>query len=105
MNKPNKQTLEYYDWGSVVKYFIDNEIWDVELKDDFWSELCNSKDIKNETPFTITDWELKHDNGKYSYLVSDCMKDAIPDLLEHFGEPDKNCLDAGILTATFIATW
>jgi hypothetical protein len=33
------------------------------------------------------------------------MKDAIPHLLEHFGEPDKNCLDAGILTATFIATW
>jgi hypothetical protein len=32
------------------------------------------------------------------------MKNAIPDVLAYFGEPDKNCLDVGILTATFIAT-
>jgi hypothetical protein len=33
------------------------------------------------------------------------MKGLIPDLLEHFGEPDKDSRDPGILTATFIATW
>lgn len=105
MNKPTKKTLEYYDWGSVEKYFIDNGIWDEELKRDVWMELCECETIRNGTPFTITDWELKHDNGKFSHLVSDFMKDAIPDLLEHFGEPDEGCLDSGILTATFIATW
>jgi hypothetical protein len=105
MNKPNKQALGYYNWSSVVKYFIDNKIWDEELQNDFWSELCNMTEIYNGSPFTITDWKLKHDNGKYSHLVSDCMKNAIPDLLEHFGEPDEKNVDAGILTATFIATW
>lgn len=105
MNKPTKKTLEYYDWSSVEEYFIENEIWDEELKSDVWIELCDAKDIKNGKPFTITDWELKDDNGKFAYLLSDFMKDLIPDLLEHFGEPDKNCLTPDVLTATFIATW
>jgi len=105
MNKPTKKTLEYYDWSSVEKYFIDNGIWDEKLKDEVWSELCETVDIKNGSPFTITDWDLKHDNGKFADLVSDFMKDLIPELLGHFGEPDKKCLDPDILTATFIASW
>jgi len=105
MNKPAKKTLEYYDWEDVEKYLIDNKIWSEELKDEVWSELCETVDIKNGSPFTITDWDLKHDNGKFADLVSDFMKDAIPVLLEHFGEPDKECLDPDILTATFIASW
>lgn len=104
MNKPTKKTLKYYDWDSVEKYFIDNEIWDTSFKDDVWSELCDTHDIQNGKPFTITDWEFKHNSGKFMYMLSDIMKDAIPDLLEHFGEPDKGCLDPGVLTATFIAT-
>jgi len=105
MNKPTKKTLKYYNWDTVEMYLIENKIWSELFASDAWSELCENLDIRNGTPFTITDWELKHDNGKFSHSVSDVMKDAIPDLLKHFGEPDKNCLDSGILTATFIATW
>lgn len=105
MTKPTKKTLEYYDWGSVEEYFIDNKIWDEELKCDVWTELCKSNDIENGKPFTLTNWELKYDNGKFTHILSDIMKDVIPDLLKHFGEPDKNCLIPGVLTATFIATW
>ena len=105
MNKPTKKTLEYYDWSSVEQYFIDNKIWSEDFKDEVWLELCENDSIGNGQPFTITDWELKHDNGRFAYLLSDIMKDAISDLLEHFGEPDKGCLDPGVLTATFIANW
>ncbi len=105
MNKPTKKTLEYYDWSSVEKYFIENGIWDEKLKDEVWEELCDTVAPQNGTPFTITDWELKHDNGAFAYLVSDFMKGLIPDLLERFGEPDKDSRDPGILKVTFIATW
>jgi len=105
MNKPTKKTLEYYDWGSVEQYFIDNEIWSEDFKDELWLELCDCDSLGHGKRFTITDWELKHKNGKFAYTVSDIMKKAIPDLLEHFGEPYKDCLDPGILTATFIADW
>ena len=105
MTKPTKKTLEYYDWSSVEKYFIDNEIWDEELSGDVWIELCNIKGIKSGTPFTITDWELKYADGKFAYLVTDFMKDVIPDLLEHFGEPHTEYPDSGILSATFIKSW
>ena len=42
MNKPNKKTIEYYDWESVVEYLGWNEnklskIWDyiIDMKGDY----------------------------------------------------------------------
>ena len=105
MNKPEKQTLSYYDYQSVEEYLIENEIWTKKVASDFWISICENGSIKNGKPFVIDDWELKHENGKFAYMVSKKQRDAIESLLKHFGEPDKDCLDPGILTATFIATW
>lgn len=105
MNKPEKKLLSYYDYDSVKEYLIKNKIWTNGLAVDFWLSLCDADQIKNGTPFTVSDWELKHENGKFSHLVSKRKRKAMESLLAHFGEPDKDCLDSGVLTATFIANW
>jgi hypothetical protein len=105
MNKPEKQNLLYNNYHSVEKYLLDNKIWTNNLADYFWKSLCNEGKIRNGTPFNISDWELKHENGKFSYLVDKKKRIAIESLLAHFGESDKNCLDSNVLTATFIVTW
>jgi hypothetical protein len=105
MKKPTKKTIKYYDWDEVEQYLIEKNIWTESFASEFWGELCEDKGIVNGKSFTITDWELKHNKGKYAYTVCDTLKKAIPSLLEHFGEPDKGCLDPGVLTATFYRFW
>jgi fatty acid-binding protein DegV len=67
--------------------------------------LCKNEEIHKESPITITDWELKYDNGKYSRSVDKNQKRFITELLKEFGEPDSNCLTPGVLTMRMIATW
>lgn len=101
IDKPTPKTLKYYDWHAVEEYLIKNGIWDEDFASDVWGELC----ISNGKPFTISDWELKHDKGRFAYLLNELKKTMVTDLMEHFGEPDTGCLDPGVLTATFIASW
>lgn len=105
MKKPKKHTIKYYDWNEVKNYLVEKKIWNESFASDVWIELCDRDSISNGKPFAITDWLLKHDNGKFDHLVCKVMKLAITDLLKHFGEPDKNCTTPGVLTATFIANW
>jgi len=102
MNKPEKQTISYYDYHSVKKYLITNKIWTEKQASDFWIYLCEDKGIKNGMPFCISDWQLKHDNGKFAYMIPKEQHTAIKKLLKHFDGPDE---DGVVSSATFIATW
>jgi hypothetical protein len=55
-------------------------------------------------PFYISDWELKHDNGKFAYMIPEEQHTAIKKLLKHFDGPDQD-QDRVVWSATFIATW
>jgi hypothetical protein len=106
MNKPEKQTLSYYDYNSVEKYLITNKIWTEKEASDFWVYLCEDRGIKNGMPFCLSDWALKHDNGKFAYMIPEEQHTAIKKLLKHFDGPDQDQDQDGVVwSATFSATW
>lgn len=102
--KPKKRTIEYYDWDDVANFMIERGIWDEDFKEEVSYELADEQFIASGLPFTISDWELNR-NNKLAYGVTEVMEKAIKDLMEHFGEPDTECITPGTLTARFIANW
>ncbi len=105
MIKPKQKTFKYYEWGDVEMWMIENKIWSELYATEFRGYLTDILVITNGKPFTIGDWELKHNNGEFAFMVPDTFRLAIQDLMIHFGTPDKDTLTPGVLTATFIETW
>jgi hypothetical protein len=102
MDKPNKKVLEYYDWHTAVEYLG----WSESKASKVWNHVIEDTcDWMNGLPFTISDWELKHDNGKYAKSWPRYWREAVIKIIEKFGEPDTGCLTEGVKTVTFICSW
>jgi len=100
--KPDKLSISYYDWDSVTQYLD----WDEEKISDVWNHIIETTDDSmNGRIFTISDWELKHNNGQFKYAIDDWYIPVIEELMEHFGEVDDKCLTPNTKTANFRSTW
>lgn len=116
MKKPEKIVTSHYDWTEVWEYLRDkyglcSVISSVDYPEDseeffdIWNYLVDANDIKNGAPFTISDWELKHNDGEFAYMIPEFFKPILGYILDEFGEIDTNCLTPNTRTATFVETW
>ena len=126
MDKPEINTIRYYYWDLAWDYIKEKYNFNDELSDkdkneydepyDLWNYICDTKKIHNGKIFTLTNWELVHNNGQFLYLVPKWYRPILEAFMEEFGEPDTGCLtpgtkpDTGCLTpgtktANFKASW
>ena len=112
--KPPKEILEYYDWFSAWDYIQeereisdDYEVYNPiegEL-DDVWHYLIDVHGVSNGMPFTLSNWEVVYDNGRFAGNMCPRWIELLEIILDEFGEIDKQCLTPNTKTANFIASW
>ena len=110
--KPTLQTASYYDWDAAWEYlkakygFIDECVVETKRRrSDLWNYLVENHEIFNGKLFTLSNWELVHEKGRFAYLVPDWYRPLLEAIIQEFGQPDRECTTPGTKTVTFRATW
>lgn len=108
MIKPKQEITKYYDWFSAWDYVKEKYGFTDETEDEensyIWNYIVDTYNIHNGSYFTISNFELEYDNGKFSYLIPDWFKPIVKALLDEFGEPN-DCPDGKGREATFNTCW
>lgn len=102
IKKPEKLSISYYDWHDVENFLG----WSDSKTTKVWHHIIETTDDSmNGRIFTISDWELKHNNGEFKRLIPKWYIPVIEELMEHFGEVDDKCLTPNTKTANFRSNW
>ena len=112
LKKPEKQTKTYYDWIDAWEYLKEKYGFPDECaKDedgeplDLWQYFCDKYEIHNGGFISVTDWELKHNDGEFAYMYPDWYIPILNVILDEFGEVDKECLTPNTRVAEFQTVW
>jgi hypothetical protein len=100
--KPEKETIQFYDWHCVCKFLG----WSNEKESKVWNYIIGTNDDNmNGRIFTISNWELVFENGRFSYLVPEWYKLVLTELLDNFGEEDTGTTTPNCKSANFRCNW
>jgi hypothetical protein len=107
MEKPEKYTVEYYDWHDAwdyikEKYNPDQKIIVNEQDYDPWQYLVDFYEVSNGKIITITDWDLVYNNGQFAHLVPPAWAKIVNLLMDEFGEFESNNISR---KAKFETSW
>lgn len=113
--KPKLEKIEYFDWDLAwdyikEKYNFSDEVADKDKNEydepyDLWNYICDTHEIHNGKIFSLSNWELIHNNGQFKYSVPDWYIPILEAFIEEFGEIDTGCLTPGTKTCSFRANW
>lgn len=95
MEKPTKETLEYYDFLDAQKFIIEKYSYE-EYKppyDAFWDFILEQADISNGCHITMS--------GEWKINAPDTQKEIVERYLSEFGEPNG----LGEIEANFYVWW
>ena len=113
IEKPKPETVEFYDWLSIWDYVstkyniidkIDSEIYPDESSEYYciWNYMVDAYEIHNGKMITLSDWDLKYNNGEYSYTIPDFFKPVLIYILDEFGTPAG---ENGVREVNILTTW
>lgn len=105
ITKPAPKTEIYYDWDDVMDYMKKKYKYTNSKISKIWDHLTNCNEMLNGKIFTISNWDLVHNNGQFSYLHPEWYIEVIKELMEEFGKIDEKCLTPNTKTANFKSSW
>jgi len=102
MKKPKINTIRYYDWDLAWDYIKEKYNFKCEK---LWNHICDTHEIYNGKIFTLSNWELIHNNGQFAYTVPEWYQPILKAFVDEFGEIDTRCLTEGTKTVNFRYSW
>jgi hypothetical protein len=110
MNKPEKQIVEYYDWDDAWEYLCNKYNFKEKFNIDedgasVWNHIVEIYQIYNGKIFTLSNWELVYNNGKFAYSIPEWFKPILTIIIDEFGEIDKECTTPNTKTVNFRSCW